>query len=180
MTPPDDPFERIEVATESLARRVIWEQGNRIGLLRCHATVGVLAGAQMLAFGSAATLEALAGVWVRSFLGVLGVIGGLILFWGLHRSPRSITLEALGLTLLGLWDLVMTLGLAWARYHSTSFGLKWPWVHLPPPEAGFVVPYPVAVYGGLFALICIHMWTLRKFRKVGAPPAGRLTEEPTL
>ena len=178
MTPlPEDPFDRVEVASQNLARRVIWEQGNRIGLLRVHATVGILAGGQMLAFGSAATLEALTGVWVRMFLGTLGMVGGAVLFWGLHRSPRSITLEALGLLLLGIWDLVMTTGLALARYHSTSFGLKFPWVPLPPPEVGFVVPYPVAVYGGMLALICIHLLTLRRFTKVGAPPAGRLHGE---
>lgn len=173
----DDPFQRIERATQALARRVLWEQGNRIGLLRVHAAVGILAGVQILAFGSAASIEALVGVGVRMLLGVLGVLGGSLLWWGLRKSPRSITLEGIGLALLGIWDLTMTLGLAWARAHSTSFGLKWPWVRLPPPEDGFVVPYPIAVYGGMFALIVIHLLTLRKFKKAGAPPAKLVKEE---
>lgn len=175
---PSDPFDRIEGAAENLARRVIWEQGNRIGLLRVHVAVGILTGGQMLAFGSAATLEALFGPAIRIFLGVLGMTGGIILLIGLEKRPRSIVMEALGLTLLGLWDLTMTVGLAWARIHSTSFGLKWPWVPLPPPEAGFVTPYPATVYAGLGALITIHLWTLRKFKRAGVPPAMPTKERP--
>lgn len=177
-SPPSDPFDRIEDAAENLARRVIWEQGNRIGLLRVHLVVGILTGAQMLAFGSASTLEALVGPGIRVFLGVLGIVGGTILFTGLHRSPRSIVLEALGLALLGVWDFVMAVGLAIARLHSTSFGLKWPWVPLPPPSAGFVAPYPATVYAGLGALITIHLLTLRKFKRAGAPPALPTEEYP--
>lgn len=168
---PEDPFERVEVATQNLARRVVWEQGNRIGLLRVHAVVGVLAGAQMLAFGGPTQLEALFGPPVRIILGTIGLVGGAILFSGLETTPRSIYREALGLTVLGLWDLVMTLGLAWARLHSTSFGLNWPSVPEPSPATGYVAPYPIAVYGGLFALIVIHLATLHKFRKHHAPPA---------
>lgn len=171
--PPEDPFERVEAAARALARRVLWEQGNRIGLLRCHAAVGLVAGAQMLAFGSTTTLEVLFGPPIRMVLGVLGIVGGIALFVGVHATPRSIVQEATGLFLLGLWDLLMTLGLTYARLHSSTFGLRWPWTPMPPVNSGYVPPYPIAVYGGMFALICIHLYTLHTFRKSGAPPAGK-------
>lgn len=174
MTPPEphDPFEKIEQATNRLARRVLWEQGNRIGLLRVHAVVAMLAGFQMLAFGGPYQLEELFGPITRMILGPVGVLGGVLLELGLRSRPRSITLEALGLMTIGLWDLSMTLGLAYARLHTTSFGLGLPWLPEKPPSTGYVVPYPIAVYAGLFLLIVIHLWTLRKLKKAQAPPAG--------
>lgn len=175
MTPEgEDPFERIERATNRLARRVLWEQGNRIGLLRVHGVVGILAGAQMLAFGGPSQLEDIH--WARMWLGVTGLLGGLLVMWGLHSRPRSISTEAAGLAVMGLWDLTMTVGLAWARMHTTSWGWSWPWEKPPPASSGYVPAYPVTVYAGLFALICIHLLTLVKFIKSGAPPAGDLHE----
>lgn len=178
MTQAGDPFERIERATNRLARRVLWEQGNRIGLLRVHGVVGILAGAQMLAFGGPSQLEVF--VWARLWLGVTGVLGGSLVMYGLHCRPRSIPTEAVGLAVMGLWDLTMTVGLAWARMHTTSWGWSWPWERPPSAASGYVPAYPVTVYAGLFALICIHLFTLRRFVKAGAPPAGahlKLDEE---
>lgn len=171
----DDPFRRIETAAEALARRVVWEQGNRIGLLRVHGVVGVLAGVQMLAFGGPSQLEAFP--WARLWLGLTGLCGGTLVMYGLHRRPRSIPTEAAGLAVLGLWDLTMTVGLAWARLHTTSWGWSWPWEKPPPAASGYVPAYPVTVYAGLFALICIHLLTLQRFVKSGAPPAGAVKRE---
>lgn len=171
----EDPFERIEAAADRLARRVLWEQGNRIGLLRVHGVVGVIAGSQMLAFGGPSQLETIP--LARLWLGITGLIGGLILMWGLHHKPRSIPAEFVGLSLMGVWDLTMTLGLAWARLHTTSFGLSWPWDLPPSAASGYVPAYPIAVYAGLFVLICIHLVTLRKFVKHKAPPAGSFRDE---
>lgn len=159
----DDPLDRLERAAENVARRAEWETANRVGLLYVHAGVGILAGTQMLAFGSAANIEDLAGVWTRAALGVLGLVGGLTLWLGMSRQPRSIPTEAVGLVLLGIWDLAMTLGLAWARISAGDFTPRGLFEPLPPPGT-YALPYPVAVYGGLFALICVHLWTLRRMR----------------
>jgi hypothetical protein len=161
---PLDPLDRLEAAAEKVARRAEWETANRVGLLYVHAFVGITAGLQMFLFGSAANIEDLAGIWIRAALGVLGIAGGLILWRGIRATPRSIPAEATGLALLGIWDLAMTLGLAWARIDSGDFSPRGLFEPLPPPGT-YALPYPVAVYGGLFALICVHLWTLRRLRK---------------
>lgn len=170
-----DAFERVESAAEALARRVTWEQGNRIGLLRVHAITGIVAGVQILAFGGPTQLEHMPGA--RFAQGMCGLIGGLLLWVSLHRRPRSITGEALGLLVLGLWDLTFVVGLTYARLHSTAFGLGWPWDEPPPGASGYVPPYPIAVYAGMFGLICIHLYTLRTFVKHKAPPAPSVVVE---
>ena len=163
-----DAFDRLEQAAERVAQEAIWERGNRRGLLWVHAVVGVLAGAQMLAFGSASNIELLVGVWSRTVLGVLGIVGGFVLALGVIRRSRHrrywIELEASGLVLIGLWDLLMCLGMAWARIAAGDFHTRPLWEPLPPPGT-YVLPYPIAVYGGLFALVVVHLWTLRRFKK---------------
>lgn len=166
-----DPYGRIETAAEKLARRVTWEQGNRIGLLSVHAIAGILGGAQQIMYGSAPNIETAFGTWVRIIFGTLALIGGCILFSGLNAHPRSIKREAAGLSLLAAWDALMTLGLLWARIDSHDFSLLGFNEKIP---LGYVVTYPLAVYGGLFALIMVHLSTLHKFRKYHAPPAGDL------
>jgi hypothetical protein len=158
-----DAFDRLEQAAETVAMRAEWERANRVGLLWVHATVGVWAGSQMLAFGSASNIEALVGVWSRSFLGLLGIIGGTTLAVGILRQ-RRILVEAAGLFLLGLWDLLMCAGMTWARIAAGDFHLRAPWEPLPPPGT-YVLPYPIAVYAGLAALIGVHLWTLRRFKR---------------
>lgn len=165
-----DPYDRLERAAELVAARSEWERSNRVGLLWVHAVVGCLAGAQMLLYGSASNIEALVGVWSRTALGLLGLVGGATLAAGIirrkrHRS-RWIEFEAFGLLFLGLWDLAMCAGMFVARVKAGDFTPRS--VFEPLPAAGtYVLPYPIAVYGGLFALVCVHLWTLRRF-KIGA------------
>lgn len=153
-----DAFTRLEEAAEKVARRGEWETKNRIGLLRIHGLMGALGGTQILLYGGPSNIEDSVGVWTRVALGLLALTGGLTLLAGLLRNPRSIALEALGLGLVGLWDLCMTLGLAWSRIRQGQFAPSWLLDALDP---AYVRPYPVTIYAGLFAMICVHLWTLR-------------------
>lgn len=166
-------LERIQAAADALARRVLWEQGNRIGLLAVHSAAAFVAGGQQLLYGSAVAVESEVGVWIRPFFGIVAILGAVTLSSGLRAKPRSIVREFWGLLLIGSWDLAMTLGLLWARLAQENFA-PIPW-GTPQPDH-YVSAYPVAVYGGLFALIVIHLLTLRTFRKTGAPPAGDLKD----
>lgn len=162
--PPIDPLDRLQDAAEVVVLRAQWEQANRVGLLWIHAILGLTAGTQMILFGSAANIEEVVGLWSRTALGFLGISGGILLALGLLRVPRSITLEAIGLALLGLWDLFMALGMTWARLAAGDFHTRALNVPLPPPGT-YVLPYPISVYAGLFALIVVHLWTLRRLKR---------------
>ena len=157
-----DALDRIEAAAESLGRRAQWEQGNRVGLLRVHAFIGLVCGPQMLLYGTAANIEAAVGVWARTALGLLGCIGGIVLMWGIVQRPRGIYAEAVGLALLGLWDVLMLVGFLAARIHGGNFT---PRPLGDPVPVGYVLPYPIGIYGGMFALIVVHLWTLRRMKK---------------
>ena len=157
-----DPLDRLEVAVGDLAQQTSWEQQNRLGLLWVHAFTAFWAGWQMLVWGSATNIEATVGVWSRPFMGLLGIVGGGVLAWGLTRTPRSIPFEVVGLVLIGTWDAAMTAGLLYARIDQGEFGLRH-WGE--PLPTGYVAAYPVTVYFGLFALICVHLWTLRRMKR---------------
>ncbi|NUR79083.1 MAG: hypothetical protein HOQ21_01360 [Dermatophilaceae bacterium] len=164
----NEAFDRLEQAADRVATWAEWERANRVGLLWIHAGVGITAGAQMLAFGSAANIEDLVGIWVRTALGLLAIIGGIVLGAGIRRRSRRrrhwLELEAVGLALLGLWDFAMAAGMAAARIAAGDFSPRALWEPLPPPGT-YVLPYPVSIYAGLCALICVHLWTLRRFKK---------------
>lgn len=167
----EDPYDRLESAAEAVmaraelaSNRILYERGNRLGLLWVHAVVGTLAGGQQLIYGSASQVEQITGPSARLALGPLAFLGGLVLALGLSRRPRrSIPLEGVGLALLASWDLAMTAGLAYARWHQHDFHLLG--FHTPMPP-GYVPAYPVAVYGGMFALLVIHLATLRHLRRL--------------
>lgn len=165
-----DAFDRLEESALRVAQEAVWESSNRRGLLWVHAVVGLLAGAQMLAFGSASNIEALVGVWSRTALGALGIVGGLVLAIGVYRRtrhrPHWLETEAVGLALLGIWDALMCAGMVASRLAFGDFSLRPLDEPLPPPGT-YALPYPIAVYGGLFALIVVHLWTLRRFKKGG-------------
>jgi hypothetical protein len=159
-----DPLDRLQETAERVIDRTNYEQGNRRSLLWVHAIVGMFAGLQMLLWGSAYTIETAIGVWVRLVLAALGMSGGLVLAIGLSRRPRSVILEAVGLVAIGLWDLIIAAGLMIARVKQHNFDLIPP-TH--PLELGYIVAYPTTVYLGLFALILIHLSTLRRIRRRG-------------
>lgn len=160
-----DPLDRLENAAERIIGRAEYEQANRRGLLWIHALIGILAGAQMALWGTATTLELAAGPDSRYVMAGVGILGGSLLAAGLSMRPRSITLEVAGLTLVGLWDLLMTAGLAFARIQQNDYR---PLDLGAPLMPGYVVAYPITVYAGLAALIAVHLWTLR--RLVTVPP----------
>lgn len=160
----EDPYDRLERTAERIVSRQTYEQQNRWGLLWVHALMGLTAGVQMSLWGSASNIEGNLGTWVRPVLAGIGFFGGLSLAVGLSTRPRSIPFEVVGLVLVGLWDLCMALGLFVARVRQDNFG------RIPlgqPLEPGYVAAYPISVYGGLFALVLIHLWTLRRLARKG-------------
>lgn len=157
----NDPFDRLDRAAENVIARARWESQNRRGLLWGHAALGLWAGTLILLFGGPRNIEELVGIWSRVALGVVGIIGALILGWGLLSHPRSITAEATGLAILGVWDLSFAFGIAGARALQHDFT---PRDLLEPQPIGYVVAYPVAVYGVLAYLIGVHLWTLRRIK----------------
>lgn len=159
--PPPDAFDRLEAAAETVAQRAEWERSNRVGLLWVHAVVGIVVGIQMLLYGSATTIEAALGLWTRPALAITGLVGGLLLAVGIVRN-RTVILEAIGLAVIGAWDLCMACGFIYARVSAGQFS---PRAMFEPLPVGYVLPYPISVYLGLAALIAVHLWTLRRFKR---------------
>jgi hypothetical protein len=135
----------------------LWAQANRHGLLRIHGWSGITIGASMLFFGTASTFEDTFGLWVRWALGLGGILGGALVTWGVSQTPRHIRIEGAGMSILAVWDLAILLSfVAIFRVHPPN--PVWPWQPLP-PDASRV--YPMFVYGTLFALLALHVSTLR-------------------
>jgi hypothetical protein len=157
-----DALERLEREALGIANRSVYERGNRRGLLWVHAYMGVAAGIQMALWGSAPTIELVIGTWSRLIMAALGVSGGLLLAYGLASRPRKIPFEVAGLFLVGAWDLLMTLGLFYARTRQHDYHILGLHEAIP---SGYVSAYPINVYFGLFVLVSIHLWTLRKLQR---------------
>lgn len=161
---PTDPLDRLEEAASKVAVHVNWEQDNRRGLLWVHAICGMWIGALILIFGGPGNIERSLGVWTRPTLGGLALLGGAVLASGLLSRPRNVIREIVGLVIIGIWDACMTGGIIAARIDQGEFS---PRALLEVQPEGYVVPYPIIVYGGLLALISIHLWTLVKLRRSG-------------
>lgn len=166
-----DALQELEEATLAIAVRSQYETDNRRGLLWIHALMGLLAGTQMMLWGTAPNIEGSFGVGARLVMGPGGIVGGALLAAGLLRRPRSIPLEIAGLVVVGLWDLAMTLGISTARLQQVlGHGALSGWAPLPllePQPPGYITAYAITVYAGLFALICVHLWTLHKLSRPG-------------
>lgn len=148
-----DLLRAIAAGVRSLNAKRQWERDNRIALLWVHAEVGLIAGFLMLTYGTASVFH---GWWgepaARLVTGIPPILGGLILAAGLYRRPRAIPWEVVGLCIMALWDLGMSLGLAYALRHGP------PGVHS--------IPYPVVIYGGYFQILSVHLWTLSTRNRV--------------
>lgn len=147
-------------------RQFIWAQQNRLGLLWVHGLMGVLVGLLMLAFGTASNFETMIGGWMRPFLGTLGIVGGIAIIIGLTRRPRSIRWEAIGLALLGVWDLIIMASFTTLLFERPPH-LSWPWEVI---GDAYSRPYPILIYGGLLMLLLLHLltlWSLMKLERRG-------------
>lgn len=103
-----------ESALSFVANMLRLEHRTRVTLLLLHGYKGIIAGALMLAFGSLPAAEQYIGLWVRPTLGFLGFFSGLILVGALTLRENSrvrLTGEIIGLTLMGVWDLCMAVGI---------------------------------------------------------------------
>lgn len=138
-------------------RQFVWAQQNRHGLLRIHGWSGISIGASMLFFGTASTFEDTMGLWVRWVLAGLGILGGVLVTWGVSQTPRHIKVEGAGITILALWDLAISASFV-AIFAKVPPQLVWPWE---PLDTTTPRVYPVFVYATLFALLLLHAWTLK-------------------
>lgn len=130
---------------EVLANKSRYEENNRLTLLGIHATMGVLIGALIISDGGPLAAQA-AGVSSLS-LGLPALFGGFLLWTGL-LAGRNLRLEAFGMTLLVMWDWFMcALFILAALDHSAVSSSL----------------YPIALYGGLGALMMVHLYTLLRF-----------------
>lgn len=152
-----DDAEALVTENRDAQRQFLWAQQNRHGLLRIHAWSGILVGATMLFFGTAASFEDSLGLWVRWALGFGGLIGGGLVAWGVSRTPRHIKVEGIGMTILALWDLAIMASFV-AIFTKAPPQFVWPWE---PLDSSATRVYPVFVYGTLFALLALHVWTLK-------------------
>jgi hypothetical protein len=166
-----DALAELEAATLAIAVRSQYETENRRGLLWIHSLMGLLAGVQVMLWGTAAGIELTFGVGARIVMGTLGILGGSLLAIGLMRRPRSIPLEIAGLLVVGLWDLAMTIALLTGRIDQVLGDGPLSGIHplplLEPQPPGYVTAYASTVYAGLCALIGVHLWTLRRLNRSG-------------
>lgn len=146
-------------------QQFLWAQANRHGLLRIHGWSGLTVGATMLFFGTASSFEDSIGLWVRWALGGAGIIGGTLVLWGLSQTPRHIKVEGAGMTILAIWDLAIMASFI-AIFAQSPPQLVWPWEPLPSHSSRV---YPVFVYGTLFALLALHVWTLKALLTMHRP-----------
>lgn len=137
------------------------EQTNRRCLLLVHAFIGLFVGTLILFTGVSRTLGS-PDTWTRPTAGVTALLGGTLLLIGLVRRPPSLGLQAAGLVVLGLWNLVMATAVLTVTVLADRVHVEWPWV------ASSTVPteaiYPVVLYLGLFAMSAVHLMTLRQVR----------------
>lgn len=157
-------LEKLGIAADALVsenreaqQQFVWAQQNRHGLLRIHAWGGITIGVAMLFYGTASSFETVLGLWSRWALGGAGILGGLLVAWGLSRTPRHIRTEGAGMSILALWDLGIMASFAVTLWTNPPT-LVMPWEPLP-ADASRV--YPIFVYGTLFALLALHVWTLK-------------------
>lgn len=139
-------FDSMSQWFETLAQKTRYEERNRLTLLGIHATMGVLIGALIIADGGPQVAQYLNVDHVS--LGLPAFVGGSLLWVGLLAN-RNLRLEAFGMTLMLIWDLFMcglfvVAALGGAPAYSASL-------------------YPIALYGGMAALMSVHLWTLLTF-----------------
>lgn len=141
-------------------RQVRREQRNRLSLLHLHALAGMLIGPTFAAIG---TEGMRAPIWlvVRLIpgtpysLAALMFAGALVL--GASTTVRNLRWEIIGLTMLLSWYTIIAVSFAIAIVVWVIEGR--------PAEAGPPSLYAPFVYAHLAAVMCVHLYTLRKMRR---------------
>lgn len=133
-----DVYHRAEKALVSLDKRTHYDERNRLALLCVHGVMGLVVGWLIAAYGAPEAWVNRFGHGTELWLAAPAFWGGLTLLAALFLFDRHLILEAVGMALILVWDLFM----AWILF---DLGLN---------------PYAVAVYLGLGALMCIHVYTL--------------------
>lgn len=155
-----EALDRLEQATEAIAKRDRYNSRNRRALLVIHGVMGVSVGILLFTGGSAQSMIDVFGegspvLWL---LNLSSLCGGLVLLAGVFIRQRrpgildrlSTLLEAVGMTVMLLWDAGMAVTLGVAAHKAATDGD--PLTH--------TAAYPVAVYTGLAALMAVHLLTL--------------------
>lgn len=136
-------------ALRRLSRRARYDQANRLGLLVVHCLIGWAA---TLTFGTKVPITWTAVVGDNGVAAIIATavpgIGATLLLLGL-LSNRNLPLEATGLAMLLAWDLV---------------GLFAVYKFLTSPVTTAPLQYQFALYGGLAALLTVHLVTIVAFK----------------
>lgn len=148
---------KVLAENEEAQKQFFWVQQNRIGLLWSHGLSGLFVGSLMLVFGTPSNFEATLGIWIRTLLGLMGVLGGATIIFGLTRRPlRSIKAEGCGLAILALWDIIILASFILLLFLSPPHA-AWPWDAI---GEEYSRPYPVGIYATLLLLLLVHLYTL--------------------
>lgn len=124
----------------------MYDERNRLALLATHGWMALITGLLITAAGAPSPWVEFAGPDLDWALAVPVLVGGSLLLIGLH-SGRRLAAEAFGMACLLAWDLVMTaLFVGQIQRHEYAV-------------------YPIAIYGGLAALMSIHLRTLWRYLK---------------
>lgn len=142
----NEDLDKVITSIEQLETKNSYNEKNRSQLLVIHAFIGMGVGVCILWLGGPESFSGLVTEPHTKFLlGAVPLVGGAILFLGLVLG-RKLVLESLGMTLLLIWDLWMGYGFIWAL-----------------ANVGGANPYPLVIYGGFAAFMCVHLGTLYKF-----------------
>ncbi len=142
-----EPLDELEVLTDKLAVRASYSEKNRFSLLAVHASLSVYVGISIFKYGGPDNFKDINNIpqWFPHALWMLPLMGGFFLGIGLMKN-RDVWFEATGMTMILIWDLLMTIGFMIAWYQGTLVSL-----------------YPIGIYAGLSTFMCIHLRTLGKF-----------------
>lgn len=141
---PNDPYMAVSNSLDGIVERHRYDQRNRLALLAIHGVIGVVVGVLMTFGDPPVAFQMLFGMENKLYLAVPPMIGGSILLSGL-AAGRILLAEAIGMFIMFLWDLGMV-GVFIVQSIETSTPV-----------------YAVAVYGGLAALMAVHLRTLYLF-----------------
>lgn len=142
----NDDLDKVISSIENLEYKSKYNSKNRFQLLFVHSMVGIGAGGLLIVNGYPVTFQGvLSNSYMEFFIGFVPFMGGLFLLIGLLLN-RHLLLEAVGMALLLIWDLWMVYCIWWTTENVPN-----------------TVYYPLFVYGGLAAFMCVHLGTLYKF-----------------